>query len=63
VEFVWVATCDGDTAMEVTLPGTTVSWVVPEIVGSIVDVAVIVAVPTPAAVARGRTRDADPANR
>src|ERR1700694_5462135 len=37
--------------MEVTLPGTTVSWVVPEMVGIIVDVAVIVAVPTPAAVA------------
>jgi len=49
---VWVLVVDGDTAMEVTLPGTTVRVVVPEIVGSIVDVAVIVAVPTPAAVAR-----------
>ncbi len=46
-----MVTVDGDMAMEVTLPGTTVSWVVPEMLGSIVDVAVIVAVPTPTAVA------------
>ncbi len=48
---VWVLLVDGDTAMEVTLPGTTVRVVVPEMVGSIVDVAVIVAEPTPTAVA------------